>query len=81
MSLFAQGRILYVIPKDSTQKLLGVINNFSRAPEHKTNIKGRHGEYRLEFSAGAMGRKLLEKLIVEADDQSRKQHLPKRKGT
>lgn len=39
VSLFAEDMFPHVKPKDSIRKLLGVINNFSRAPEFKTNTK------------------------------------------
>ena len=40
MSLYADDKILYTkIPKVSTQKLLGLINEFNKVAGHKINIK------------------------------------------
>ena len=40
MSLFADGMILYIEnPKDSTKKLLEVINEFSKVSGYKINIQ------------------------------------------
>ena len=40
MSLYADNMILYIeSPKDSTQKLLYLINEFSKVPGYKINIQ------------------------------------------
>ena len=40
LSLYADDKILYTkIPKVSTQKLLGLINEFNKVAGHKINIK------------------------------------------
>ena len=40
LSLFASDLVLYIkTPKDSTKKLLGLINEFSRVARHKINTQ------------------------------------------
>lgn len=40
--------IPHVTPKDSIRKRLGVINNFNRTPEFKTNTKVSVERYRVQ---------------------------------
>lgn len=52
-------------PTDPTRKFLRTINSFSRAAEHRPNIKG-DTECRLKFSDRTMDQNLLQKLMEES---------------